>query len=74
MDQIAPLNSVNDTKRLLGLGHTKLYELIGAGALDARKLSDGGKTLITGDSIRAFIDGLPKADIGRGRFKGAVRD
>jgi excisionase family DNA binding protein len=48
--------------RTLGIGPTKLYELIGAGALDARKL--GGRTAITGDSIRRYAQNLPKAAIG----------
>ena len=61
MESIAALNSITDTKRHIGLGHTKVYELIGQGVLDARKA--GNKTLITGESIRAFIAGLPPADI-----------
>lgn len=58
---IEPLNSVNHTKRITSLGHTKVYQLIGNGTLDARKL--GAKTLITGASIEAFIAGLPAATI-----------
>ncbi len=59
---ITPLNSINETKRLTSLGHTKVYELIGNGTLDARKL--GSKTLITGESLMAFVAGLPAAPIG----------
>ena len=59
---IASLNSINDTKRHIGLGLTKIYELIGLGALDARKA--GSKTLITGDSIKAYIASLPAAQVG----------
>ena len=61
METIAALNSITDTKRQIGLGHTKVYELIGQGVLDARKA--GKKTLITGESIRAYIAGLPPAHI-----------
>jgi hypothetical protein len=61
MESIAALNSIADTKRHIGLGHTKVYELIGQGILDARKA--GKKTLITGESIRAYIASLPPAEI-----------
>ena len=53
------LYSVADTARMLGIGKVNLYRLIGEGQLDARAL--GGRTLITNDSIQAFIAGLPKA-------------
>jgi hypothetical protein len=56
---IRPLNSINYTRMLLGgLGPTKVYELIKLEKLDARKL--GSQTRITGESIKAFIDALPK--------------
>ena len=54
-----------DASRILGLGATKIYELIGAGILDGRKV--GSRTLITGESLRAFIASLPKAEIRTGR-------
>ena len=56
---------LDDARRLLGLGATKLYELIGTGVLDARKA--GTRTLITGESLRRYIANLPKADISTGR-------
>ena len=56
---------VDDAKRLLGLGTTKLYALIGTGVLDARKA--GTRTLITGESLRAYVASLPKANITTGR-------
>ena len=56
---------IDDARRILGLGTTKLYELIGAGTLDARKA--GARTLITGESLRAYVASLPKADIRTGR-------
>jgi excisionase family DNA binding protein len=59
------LYTLPDASRLTGLGHTKLYELIGKGVLHARKA--GSRTLITGESLRAYIAGLPKAEIRTGR-------
>lgn len=55
------LYSVRDARRILCLGHTAIYELIGGGALAARKA--GRKTLILGSSIDAFIASLPPAKI-----------
>jgi hypothetical protein len=56
---IRPLNSVRYTGLLLGdLGPTKIYALVKCGQLKARKL--GNQTRITGDSIKAFIESLPK--------------
>ena len=60
---------IEDARRCLGLGTTKLYELIGTGALDARKA--GGRTLITAESLRAYLASLPRADIRTGQ-KGVV--
>lgn len=56
---------IEDAKRATGHGTTKIYELIGAGVLDARKA--GSRTLITGDSLRRYIANLPKADIRTGQ-------
>ncbi len=58
---------IDDAKRMIGCGTTRLYELIGAGLLDARKA--GGRTLITSESLRSYAEGLPKAKIrtGQGR-------
>jgi hypothetical protein len=56
---------IPDAGRMTGLGNTKLYELIGRGVLDARKA--GSRTLITGESLRAYVESLPKADIRTGR-------
>jgi hypothetical protein len=47
--------------RTLGVGLTLLYQLIAADLLDARKI--GGRTAITGDSVRRYAQNLPKADI-----------
>ncbi len=56
---------VDDARRILGLGTTKIYELIGKNRLDARKC--GARTLITGESLRAYVASLPKANITTGR-------
>lgn len=63
------LYQIADAKRMIGAGTTRLYELIGAGQLDARKA--GGRTLITAASLRAYAESLPKADIRTGQPKAA---
>ncbi len=55
----------------LGMGMTKLYQLIGAGILDARK--DGSMTLITVESVDRYADSRPKADIRTGQKGRYVR-
>jgi hypothetical protein len=65
MDNIPPLNTVDSACALTGLGRTSIYCLLGRGALVARK--SGKRTLITGQSIRSYIDSLPQADIRTGR-------
>jgi hypothetical protein len=59
------LYTVDEARRIIASGNTRLYELIGAGKLDARKA--GGRTLITGESLRAYAASLPKADIRTGQ-------
>jgi len=54
-----------DAKRRIGVGTTRLYELIGAGHLDARKT--GNRTLITAESLRQYVASLPKANIRTGQ-------
>src|SRR6516165_4779907 len=49
----------------IGCKKTRLYELIAAGRLDARKA--GSRTLITAASLQKYVAGLPKAAIGKGR-------
>ena len=46
--------TVNGAKQALGLGHTKVYELINAGTLKTVKV--GRRTLVKTDSIRALVD------------------
>jgi predicted site-specific integrase-resolvase len=53
------LYSPRETEAILGISHATLYRLINAGRLDARKIDN--KTVITDESIRRFIEALPKA-------------
>ena len=46
--------TVNDACKALGLGRTKIYELIGEGKL--RTIKIGRRTLITTESIRRLVD------------------
>ncbi|MBD0275812.1 MAG: DNA-binding protein [Acetobacteraceae bacterium] len=46
-----------------GCGRTKIYHLIALGLLDARKL--GRRTLVTDESLRRFLAGLPPLRGGR---------
>lgn len=51
--------TVAGARMALGIGTTKLYELIGSGELRTLKL--GRRTLIRTDSIRALVDKLEAA-------------
>ena len=53
------LYSPRETEAILGISHATLYRLINARRLDARKIDK--KTVITDESIRRFIEALPKA-------------
>ena len=54
-----PINlSIIDAARALGIGRSKLYELINAGQLETVKL--GTRTLVRVASIKAFSDSLAK--------------
>jgi excisionase family DNA binding protein len=52
MDQITV--TVDGAKKALGIGTTKLYELIGNGQLKTVKI--GRRTLVKTDSIRQLVD------------------
>jgi excisionase family DNA binding protein len=52
------LYSPREVEHVLSISRATLYRLINAGRLDARKID--GKTVITEQSIRQFIAGLPK--------------
>ena len=50
-----------DACRQIGCGMTTLYQEIAAGRIEARKM--GKKTLIPAESLRAYLDALPKANL-----------
>ena len=52
MEQLAV--SVNDAAKVLGLGRTSIYAMIGDGRLEMFKL--GSRTLIKTASIRRLVD------------------
>jgi len=45
---------VNVASRMLGIGRTKIYELIGNGEVEVIKV--GKATLVTTDSLKALIE------------------
>ncbi|MBA4767510.1 MAG: helix-turn-helix domain-containing protein [Porphyrobacter sp.] len=47
--------SINEACRVSSLGRTRIYQLIGEGKLDVRKI--GKRTLILAASLRALING-----------------
>jgi len=55
------LLDVEETSAAIGASRSTVYELIGAGALDARKLAS--KTVVTVESVEKFVASLPKAPI-----------
>jgi hypothetical protein len=48
-----------------GCTRSRLYEEMAAGRIEARKA--GRRTLLVGDSLRAYLRNLPRADIRLGR-------
>jgi len=44
-----------------GLGRTTIYQLIGAGKIDARK--QGRRTLVMVESLSRHLESLPKAEV-----------
>jgi hypothetical protein len=64
MDSDPLAYTVADAERLTGHGTSKIYQLMAANVLDARKA--GKRTLIMGASLRDYINSLPKADIRTG--------
>jgi excisionase family DNA binding protein len=63
-------HTIADATKISGLGRTSIYELIGAGKIEARKA--GTRTLIPAESLRAFLNSLPAADIRTGQRKSAA--
>lgn len=60
MNEINPtkLYKLTEARQLLSCGNTKIWSLIAEGELDCRKL--GRHAVITGESLRTFIDRLPR--------------
>ena len=56
MEQIS--TSIKDAARALGLGRTKIYQLINSGDLEVVRI--GRRTLVKARSIRALIEGFAK--------------
>jgi excisionase family DNA binding protein len=63
-------HTIADAVKISGIGRTSLYELIGAGKIEARKA--GNRTLIPAESLRTYIAGLPPADIRCGQPRTAA--
>ena len=63
-------HTIADAAKVSGLGRTSLYELIGAGKIEARKA--GNRTLIPAESLRAYLASLPPATIRTGQRKAAA--
>ncbi|GEP59642.1 helix-turn-helix domain-containing protein [Reyranella soli] len=52
---------IKEASKNIGVGHTKMYELIREGKLDARK--QGSRTVITVESIGLHIASLPRLQL-----------
>jgi excisionase family DNA binding protein len=66
MSTIEPaLYDVKDAAAYLHLSRARVYELLAAGDLEARKL--GGKTVLLKTEIERYVRSLPVAAIGRKR-------
>jgi hypothetical protein len=50
------LNTIQETRKKLKLGQTRLYEEIGSGRLRAKKC--GRRTFVSDDAIQDFISNL----------------
>ena len=61
--------TIPNAANVAGLGRTTIYELIGAGKIEARKA--GGRTLVMAASLRDYIAGLPPAQIAAPKAKAA---
>ena len=55
------LFSISEVKARLRIGNTTVFQEISAGHLDARKI--GRRTLVTSESLRKYIESLPRADV-----------
>jgi Helix-turn-helix domain len=48
-----------EAQAALGIKNTKFWQLVKEGHLETRKL--GGATVVPAESLRRFVDGLPRA-------------
>jgi excisionase family DNA binding protein len=69
MVNLPPAYTIPKASQASGLGRTTLYELIGAGKIEARKA--GGRTLVMAASLRDYIASLPPAQIAAPKAKAA---
>jgi len=53
------MSSIADTVKWSGISRSRLYELIAAGEIEARKA--GAKTLVVTASVVRWLDNLPQA-------------
>jgi excisionase family DNA binding protein len=57
MEQLTPIFvTVSEAKRLLAVGHTRIYELMNSGEIE--KVKAGAKTLIPLDSLQRYAASL----------------
>lgn len=49
---------VKDAATFVGLSKSRLYELIGEGAIEARKL--GARTVVPVASLRSYVENAPR--------------
>jgi|HubBroStandDraft_6_1064221.scaffolds.fasta_scaffold2271948_2 hypothetical protein len=57
--------TITETQEETGLGRTFIYAAIKSGQLDARKA--GSRTVVTGASVKHFIESLPKMRVRDGK-------
>jgi excisionase family DNA binding protein len=58
-NRVRLLYTLRDAAAAIGCGHSKLYDVINSGVLDVRRF--GKRTLITAESLEAFVEKLPRA-------------
>jgi excisionase family DNA binding protein len=63
--------TISETCRMLSIGKTKLYELLGSGEIPVRKL--GKKTLVAAADLKRWADRLPAIEAKPQRKPAAVR-
>lgn len=55
--------SIGEAVRRFGIGRTRLYSILKEGRVEAFKL--GRRTLIRAESVRSYIDSLPRMGPGQ---------